>query len=71
MMNLYRRTPDVEGIFVTGGCFRILESVAQLEKDTGVPIVIDHGRPTCGGVMQVAGVKDPVCGFGRLLEMDR
>jgi maleate isomerase len=70
VMKLYRRTPDVEGIFVTGGCFRILESVAQLEKDTGVPIVMTT-TANMWRCMQIAGVKDPVCGFGRLLEMDR
>jgi maleate isomerase len=70
VMKLYRRTPDVEGIFVTGGCFRILESVAQLEKDTGVPIVMTTAA-NMWRCMQIAGVKDPVTGFGRLLEMDR
>jgi maleate cis-trans isomerase len=70
VMKLYRRTPDVEGIFVTGGCFRILESVAQLEKDTGVPIVMTTAA-NIWRCMQIAGVKDPVTGFGRLLEMDR
>ena len=70
VMKLYKKTPDVEGIFVTGGCFRILETVAQLEKDTGVPIVMTTAA-NMWRCMQIAGVKDPVTGFGRLLEMDR
>jgi maleate cis-trans isomerase len=69
-MKLRRRTPDVEGIFVTGGCFRILEAVAQLEKDAGVPIVMTTAA-NMWRCMQVASVKDPVTGFGRLLEMPR
>ncbi|MCL2669288.1 MAG: hypothetical protein FWE89_01265, partial [Syntrophaceae bacterium] len=59
-----------EGIFVTGGCFRILEVVAQLEKDTGVPIVMTTAA-NMWRCLQVAEVKDSVCGFGRLLEMAR
>jgi maleate isomerase len=70
VMKLYRKAPDVEGIFVTGGCFRILESVETLEKDAGVPIVTTTAA-NMWRCMQVAGVKDPVRGFGRLLEMPR
>ncbi len=70
VMKLYRKTPDVDAIFVTGGCFRILETVAQLEKDTGVPIVMTTAA-NMWRCMQIAGVNDPVTGFGRLLEMDR
>jgi maleate cis-trans isomerase len=69
-MQLYRRTPDVDAIFVTGGCMRILESIAQLEKDTGVPIVMTTAA-NMWRCLQVAQVKDPVYGYGRLLEMDR
>ena len=70
VMKLYKRSPDVDGIFVTGGCIRMLEMVETTEKDTGVPIVTTTvaNMRRC---LQIAGVKDPVCGFGQLLEKAR
>lgn len=70
VMKLYKRSPDVDGIFVTGGCIRALEILATLEKDTGVPIVTTTVA-NMWRCLQLAGVKDPVCGFGQLLEKDR
>jgi maleate cis-trans isomerase len=34
-MQLYRRTPDVDAIFVTGGCTRILEAIAHWKRIPG------------------------------------
>jgi maleate cis-trans isomerase len=67
---LYKRSPDVDGIFVTGGCIRILEMLGTLEKDTGLPIVMTTAA-NMWRCLQIAGVKDLVYGFGQLLEKER
>jgi len=63
-------SPDVDGIFVTGGCFRILESLDALEKDMGKPVVMTTAA-NMWRCLQLVGVKDPICGFGQLLEKPR
>ena len=70
VMKLYKRSPEVDGIFVTGGCIRILEMLETLEKDTGVPIVMTT-TANMWRCLQLAGVKNLVCGFGQLLEKAR
>ena len=39
ILKFHRSCPDVEAIFIAGGCFRTLEMLATLEKDTGLPVV--------------------------------
>jgi maleate isomerase len=70
VMRLYRRCPEVEGIFVTGGCFRLLEVLDVLEKDTGLPMVTTTPA-NMWRCLQLVGVKDPISGFGQLLEKPR
>jgi arylmalonate decarboxylase len=70
VLKLYRRCPEVEGIFITGGCFRTLEVLEILEKDTGIPMVTTTPA-NMFRCLQVVGVNDPIIGFGQLLEKDR
>jgi maleate isomerase len=70
IMKLYRRSPDIDGIFVTGGCFRVLEVLENLEKDTGKPVVMTTVA-NMWRCLQLVGVKDLVHGFGQLLEKPR
>jgi maleate cis-trans isomerase len=70
VMKLYRRSPDVDGIFVTGGCFRVLEVLKNIEKDTGKPVVMTTVA-NMWRCLQLVGVKDLVYGFGQLLEKTR
>jgi maleate cis-trans isomerase len=70
VVKFYRRCPDVDAIFIAGGCFRTLEMIATLEKDIGLPVVttVPANMWNC---LKIAGVKEPVAGFGRLLEKPR
>ncbi|MFC1871968.1 hypothetical protein ACFLYF_06210 [Chloroflexota bacterium] len=70
VMNIYKRCPNVDGIFISGACFRTLEMIDTLEKDSGLPVVttIVGNMFRC---LQLAGVSDPVYGFGQLLEKAR
>jgi len=70
VMKFYRRCPDVDAVFIAGGCFRTLEMIETLEKDIGRPVVttVPANMWHC---LKIAGVKDPVYGFGQLLEKPR
>lgn len=70
VLKLYKRCPEVEGIFITGGCFRTLEVLDILEKDTGIPMVTTTPA-NMFRCLQVIGLKDPIYGFGQLLEKPR
>jgi maleate isomerase len=67
VVKFYRSCPDVDAIFIAGGCFRTLEMLAQLEKDLGLPVVttVPANMWNC---LKIAGIKEPITGFGRLLE---
>jgi maleate cis-trans isomerase len=67
VVKFHRRCPDVDGIFIAGGCFRTLEMLATLEKDIGLPVVttVPANMWNC---LKIAGIKDPIMGYGRLLE---
>jgi maleate isomerase len=69
-MKFYRRCPNVDGIFISGGCFRTLEMIETLERDTGLAVVatVPANMWNC---LRIVGVKDKVFGFGQLLEKSR
>ncbi len=46
------------------------EMIDTLEKDTGLPAVYTK-TANVWRCLQLAGIKEPIYGFGRLLEMDR
>ena len=70
ILKFYRRCPDVEAIFIAGGCFRTLEMLATLEKDLEFPVVttVPANMWHC---LRILGIKDPVYGFGQLMEKPR
>jgi maleate isomerase len=67
---LHRSNPDVDAIFIAGGCFRTLEIIPTMEKDFGISVVttVPANMWHC---LKIAGYKDPILGYGRLLERPR
>ena len=51
-------------------CFRSIEIIEYLEKATGKPVVSSTTANTwmC---LKLAGIKDPIPGYGRLLSAER
>ncbi len=70
IMKMHKHRPDADGIFISGGCLRTLEVIAMLEEDTGLPVVTTTPA-NVWKLLQLAGVKDQIQGFGKLLEMPR
>jgi maleate isomerase len=66
LVKVYKQCTGVEGILVTGGAYRTVEMLDTLEKDIGVPVVTTVAA-NMWRCLQLAGVKEPVNGFGHLL----
>jgi maleate isomerase len=60
--------PDVECLFVSCTNFATLPVIAALEADTGKPVVTSN-QATIWQSLRRAGVREPIRGAGRLLEM--
>jgi maleate isomerase len=56
-----------DAVVVINANLRSLEIAAQFERDYGVPF-ISSGIATLWATLQAAGIREPIAGFGRLLE---
>jgi maleate isomerase len=70
VVELKRRHPDADGVFVVGGCFRTLEIVERLEALIGVPVVGTQ-QANMFNCLRLCGVDEPFGGFGMLLARPR
>jgi maleate isomerase len=70
LVKIYKQCTNIEGILVTGGAYRTVEMLDTLEKDIGVPVVTTVAA-NMWRCLQLAGVKDPINGFGQLLARAR
>jgi len=66
----HKSNPNVDAIFIAGGCFRTLEIIPTMEEEFGVPVVttVPANMWHC---LKIAGYKNPILGYGRLLESPR
>lgn len=65
---VYSQAPEADGIFISCGAMRGLDIIDRLEKDTGKPVTTSN-QAAVRAVLKLAGVWQPVQGYGRLLEM--
>jgi maleate isomerase len=70
VMKLYRKNPDVDGIFLSGGGLRTLPIIEILERDTGLPVV-GTTPANAWRSLQLVGIKEPINGFGKLMALPR
>ncbi len=59
-------TPDAQAIYLSGVGMPTISIIATLERDVGKP-VISATSATFWHALRLAGIRDPVPGFGRLL----
>ena len=63
----FLRHPDAEGIYLLGSGWRALDIIEPLEEDLEVPVV--HAvAARVWAIQQRLHVRQPVSGYGRLLE---
>ncbi|HXW29055.1 MAG TPA: hypothetical protein VEK55_06800, partial [Xanthobacteraceae bacterium] len=59
-------TDDVEAVFLSGTGMPTIPILATLERDLGKP-AISAASAMMWRALQLAGVREPVAGYGRLL----
>jgi len=59
-------SPDADGIFLSCTNWRTLGIIESLERELGKPVTSSN-QATLWAALRMAGVKEPVPGFGRLL----
>jgi len=57
---------DADAIFISCGALRSVEIIEELERRVNKPVVVSN-QAMAWDTMRLAGVVDPVSGFGRLL----
>lgn len=62
--------PAAQGVIVSCTDFRALEAIPRLEAELGKPVVSSN-LATLWAALRAAGVRAPIAGFGRLLEIQR
>ena len=64
--DLFRATPDADGVWITGALMPSVAAVEPLEQELGVPVVSSM-QAMAWQSLRLAGVDDKIPGFGRLL----
>jgi maleate isomerase len=69
-LSAYEKVPDVDAILISCGALRTMEIIEDLEKATGKPVVSSN---LCGAWMclKLAGIKEPIHGYGSLMAKER
>ena len=65
---VYSQAPEADGIFISCGRLRGLDFIDRLEQEIGKPVT-NSTQPAVRAALKLAGVWEPVEGYGRLLEM--
>lgn len=69
-LNAYSKAPDADVILISCGALRTFEIIENLEKTTGIPVVSSN---LCSVWMclRLAGIKEPIHGYGSLMNRER
>jgi maleate isomerase len=66
----FLKAPESDTLFLSCGNLRTIEILSDLEKDTGKP-AISSNQAMLWGALRMVGVREPIYGFGSLLERPR
>lgn len=61
-------TPDADTVFISCGALRTLDLIEEVEAEIGKPVVTSN-QALMWDALRLAGVKDELVGYGRLLEV--
>jgi maleate isomerase len=59
--------PDADAIFISCGALRTLDVINEIEKAAGKPAICSN-QAMIWDVLRLAGITDPITGYGQLLE---
>ena len=61
---------EADCIFISCGGMDLFPIISPLESATGLP-VISSNSAQCWDLLKLAGIREPIYGYGKLLEMER
>jgi len=64
----YLEAPEAEGIYISCPGWQTIRNIEKLERDTGKPVVANPPA-VVWSALKAMGIKEPIKGFGRLLEL--
>lgn len=67
VMEAHRTAPDADVIFISCGNLRTIEIIPELEAATGKPVTSSN-QALVWASLRLAGIDEPVLGYGSLLE---
>ena len=65
--SLLREHPDVDGVYMPCNKWRIVSVIDKIEKETGKPVVTNT-QAWVWEALRAMGMKNPISGYGRLLQ---
>jgi maleate cis-trans isomerase len=65
--SLLREHPDVDGVYMPCNKWRIVSVINRIEKESGKPVVTNT-QAWIWEALRAMGMKDPIHGYGRLLQ---
>ncbi len=69
-LNAYRKAPEADAIFISCGAMRTIEIIEHLERATGKP-VLSSNQCNAWMCLKLAGIKEPIYGYGSVLAVER
>ena len=69
-LNAARKAPEAEAVVVSCGAMRTIQIIEYLEKAIGKPAVSSN-LCTAWNCLRLAGIKEPIHGYGTLLNRER
>jgi maleate cis-trans isomerase len=70
ILDVYRMAPDADALFISCGTFRSIEIIETLERAIGKPVV-SSTTSNAWMCLKLAGIREPISGYGRLLSQER
>lgn len=70
ILDVYRKAPEADALFISCGTFRSIEIIETLEQTIGKPVV-SSTTSNAWKCLKLAGITEPLPGFGRLLFQER
>lgn len=68
IMEMYEKTPDIDGVFISCTNSRTIELIDVMEKKLGIP-VFSSNQVSLFSALKLIGYKGHVKGYGSLFDM--
>ena len=67
-MEAFRETPQADAVWIACPVWPVVSNIVTLEKDIGIPVITDATN-SLSAALTALGIKGPIKGYGKLLEI--